>query len=262
MDFNCYCCIAVFRLLSNLWTLAYCPIYGLYATPPRGHVRMHATLSIEYRHAMYKYLFAIATLASLAACATGPITDYAAKHKEDRTRYEAIQATRTNYAKANASVVSKGVTTHGTKFDSEIEYVGPVICQEEYPDTTKDPHCDNAGVRYSLVSLGGDRNRIILLANFVYHGGNSWAFYKSASLAGGSVLKLGSIKREVGTGYIRPSSGYLSETVQVMLPTGYPDNHLSGGFDIRFNAERSRGKFDELHIPAEYIKGFLSALPK
>lgn len=202
---------------------------------------------------------ALATV-TLAACATGPKIDYAAKYKEERAKYEAVQAARTNYATASVEVVRGGVSKLGSKFDVEAQYSGPIMCLEEYP-AMKDPHCDRAGARYSLVSLGGDRGRIVLLANFVYSNSQSWAFYESASLEGGAILKLLDADRQVGNGYFRPANGYLSETVQVRLPPGYLEKNLTSGFDIRFNAKRPRN-FDVLHVPSNYIQGFLAAIPK
>ncbi|WP_146010660.1 hypothetical protein [Halomonas heilongjiangensis] len=155
----------------------------------------------------------------------------------------------TDYGKQDSSSVASAVEILSSDFDKGTTYVGPKILNSHL--------LSSESIRLARkIGSGEGSSETILVVDFMNTGGG-WDFYQSVSFLGGDLKELYDVHRKV-LGCTSAACTHLEETI-LILPHGYIESKASSGFDIRYNSRNSGGKV--ISIPANYIQGFLAAVP-
>jgi len=157
----------------------------------------------------------------------------------------------TDYSKQPTQAVAAATTVKDSNFDAQVRYMAPNLRSERRRGLFMDYH--SVALRSFVDKKTGlAANQVYVTVSYV----GGWRFYRTASFEGGAQRAVLAIDRNVD--FCNGGICAYTETLGIQLS----DEELQAaarGMKIRLNAKS--GHESMIELPANYVAGFLAALP-
>ena len=165
--------------------------------------------------------------------------------------------------KQSASEIAAGTRVEHPAFEQRAIYSDPLAQEWQVADgmPTRDPIEVKRTLFWYLRAFRGSGTPMQQLCVSAQYWSVGWIYYSRSLGSEGSEHPVVVINRKVMDCSVATGRCEYAEDLGVSLEAGYLERHKTTGFTVKLTSHAGDGEF-LLSVPARYVQGFLTAVPK